>query len=135
MIDDGLLDKIAIQTPRGNAACLQLTQKGREYLANISTADESTIGDIGEVVVRKDQEDILTADMDEEEFIWTGRHQTQEDKHKTNWDIDDNRLLRSIGLQRQIIQNLESRPDGVTITVSDLSYERNNFTHEDIGTF
>lgn len=41
MVDEGLMDKIAIPTPRGNAACLQLTDKGKEYLTNPSYTSPS----------------------------------------------------------------------------------------------
>ncbi|KAG8842222.1 hypothetical protein FRC20_004578, partial [Serendipita sp. 405] len=93
MVDEGLVDRFAVPTSRGNAVCLQLTQSGSEELKNseaMSLAQQS----------RSPSDDhIYRADIEDEEYEWT----------------DENRFQRQIGIQRQIITCLENRPEGMII--------------------
>ncbi|KAG8822889.1 hypothetical protein FRC19_005046 [Serendipita sp. 401] len=93
MVDEGLVDRFAVPTSRGNAVCLQLTQSGSEELKNseaMSLAQQS----------RSPSDDhIYRADIEDEEYEWT----------------DENRFQRQIGIQRQIVTCLENRPEGMII--------------------
>ncbi|CAG8698095.1 11494_t:CDS:2, partial [Acaulospora colombiana] len=92
MIEEGLIDKIAVPTTRGAAVCVQLTQTGAEYLEK---------GDLRQVDF-EENDYMLLAPVEEEEYVWTGPE-------------EDNVPNRMVPLQRQIIGLLESSPNGMII--------------------
>jgi hypothetical protein len=62
MIEEGLIDKIAVPTSRGAAICVQLTQKGTEHLER---------GDSDQLDV-DESDNVFQAPIEEEEYVWTG---------------------------------------------------------------
>jgi oxalate---CoA ligase len=67
MIQEGLLEKIAVPTDRGTAICVKLTDKGRESLVKQTTQNPGL--DLDKSV----DGNIMQAEIEDEEFVWMSK--------------------------------------------------------------
>lgn len=92
MIEEGLLDKVAVPSANGNVICLQLTEKGGTTLAELE-------GTRSVAKVAEEDNEMEELEFHDEDIEWK----------------DENRFERGMGLQRQLIACLEKEPEGLTI--------------------
>ena len=111
MIQEGLLEKMAVPTDRGTAICVKLTDKGRESLVKQTSQDPEL--DLDKSV----DGNVMQAEIEDEELVWTSKCVASLVGSSTYLEAEDTRLSRGIGLQRQIIELLDANPGGLIIRV------------------
>jgi hypothetical protein len=111
MIQEGLLEKIAVPTERGSAICVKLTDKGRESLV------KETPQDPGPELDESLDENTMQAEIEDEELVWTSECFACLVGSSAHLEAEDTRPSRGIGLQRQIIEMLDANPGGLIIRV------------------
>jgi hypothetical protein len=111
MIQEGLLEKLAVPTDRGAAICVKLTDKGKELLR------KQTSQNLGLEINAAVDEGIMLANIDDQEFVWTSKCTSSLSSIPVHPNAEDTRPSHGVGLQRQIIALLDANPCGLIIRV------------------